>query len=152
MIGAGTVLQPAEVTKIAEIGGKLIVSPNCDVAVISAAARAGIDNFAGRFYRHGMFCGVKCRGIGVKFFPANLLQPRGLLALKAVLPKNIPTFAVGGVSIEKNDENNSISEWVAAGIAGLALVLQFIAWIYSRPGFRKGHRIRAAFDRAMADR
>ncbi|MCX8506906.1 MAG: 2-dehydro-3-deoxy-6-phosphogalactonate aldolase, partial [Alphaproteobacteria bacterium] len=150
LIGAGTVLQPSEVAKIAEIGGKLIVSPNCDAAVIQAARALGLIMLPGVFTATECFTALRAGASGLKFFPANLLRPIGIAALKAVLPKEIPTFAVGGVSIEKNAENNSIAEWVAAGVSGFG-----IGSALYKPGYRADQvaahaaKFVAAYDMAM---
>ncbi len=42
LIGAGTVLAAEDVTELADIGASLVIAPNTDVAVISAARAAGL--------------------------------------------------------------------------------------------------------------
>jgi 2-dehydro-3-deoxyphosphogalactonate aldolase len=97
LIGAGTVLTPAEVAQVRDAGGRLVVSPNCDSAVIAATKAAGMQSFPGVFTATECFAALKAGADGLKIFPASLLGPEGLRALRAVLPPGTRVYAVGGV-------------------------------------------------------
>ncbi|MFV0474567.1 MAG: 2-dehydro-3-deoxy-6-phosphogalactonate aldolase [Pikeienuella sp.] len=97
LIGAGTVLTAAEVAKVAACGAKLIVSPNCDSAVIGAARDMGMTCLPGIFTPTEAFAALKAGASGLKFFPASLLGASGIAAIRAVLPPDVRLYAVGGV-------------------------------------------------------
>ncbi len=115
LIGAGTVLTPAEVARIAEAGGRLAVSPNCDAAVIRAARAAGMQSWPGVFTATECFAAIAAGADGLKLFPAAQAGPEALSALRAVLPPEIPVFAVGGVG------PGDFVRWRQAGAAGFGL-------------------------------
>lgn len=114
-IGAGTVLTPDDVDRVAEAGGTLIVSPNCDPAVIAATRARGLQSFPGVFTATECFAALAAGAHGLKVFPAFQMGAAGLKALKAVLPPAAPVYAVGGVGPEH------FAEWVAAGAAGFGI-------------------------------
>ncbi len=114
LIGAGTVLTPPEdVAAVVSVGGKLIVSPDCNPPdVIRATKVAGLTSFPGVMTPPTeCFTALRAGADGLKFFPpAELIGPAGLKALRAVLPKGVDTFAVGGAGGPEN-----FADWVAAG-------------------------------------
>lgn len=114
-IGAGTVLTVAQVEQVHQIGGRLIVSPNCDPAIISRTRELNLLSLPGVFTATECFTALQAGADGLKFFPASLLGINGLKALKAVLPPETPCFAVGGVDAP------NFSEWLAAGITGFGI-------------------------------
>lgn len=114
-IGAGTVLTPQEVGEVKKAGGRLVVSPNCDAEVIAASKSAGLTSFPGVFTASECFAALKAGADGLKLFPAELMGPRGLKALRAVLPPATELFAVGGV-----DQDN-MGDWLAAGASGFGI-------------------------------
>ena len=96
LIGAGTVLSVAEVERLAGMGAGLVVSPNCDPAVIAATRAAGMQSWPGVMTPTECFSALAAGATGLKLFPASLIGPAGLAAMKAVLPKDTPLYAVGG--------------------------------------------------------
>jgi 2-dehydro-3-deoxyphosphogalactonate aldolase len=114
-IGAGTVLTPQEVEAVAEAGGRFVVSPNADPAVIRRAVALGLPAWPGCFTATECFAALAAGAAGLKLFPASLLGPAGLAALKAVLPPAVELYAVGGVGPAE------FRGWRAAGAAGFGL-------------------------------
>lgn len=115
LIGAGTVLTPDEVRQIHSAGGQLIVSPNFDADVISETKRLEMQSFPGVFTATECFAALKAGADGLKIFPAFKLATDGLKALRDVLPKDCPVYAVGGVGVD------DISAWQAAGATGFGI-------------------------------
>jgi len=144
LIGAGTVLSPQDVAAVAAVGGKLIVSPDCNPDVIRATKAAGLTSFPGVMTPTECFAALRAGADGLKFFPADLVGPSGLKATRAVLPKGTDTFAVGGAGPE------NFADWVAAGATGFGIG----SAIY-KPGdspevvAAKAVRITTAYDEAM---
>lgn len=114
-IGAGTVLTPEQVAQVAATGAGLIVSPDCNPAVIAATRAAGLDSFPGVFTATEAFAALRAGATGLKLFPASILGPAGLAALRAVLPADCPVYAVGGVGAA------DFGVWRAAGATGFGL-------------------------------
>lgn len=98
LIGAGTVLTTDAVDRLAEAGGRLLVSPNVDQAVIRRAAGHGMVTMPGVFTPTEAFQAIAAGASALKFFPAGVLGRSGVAAVMAVLPKDIPIGVVGGVS------------------------------------------------------
>ena len=115
LIGAGTVLDVADVAALKAAGGRLVVSPNCDPAVIAATVAAGMQSFPGVFTATECFAALKAGATGLKIFPALQMGPEGLAALRAVLPKAAPVYAVGGVGPE------NFAAWRRAGADGFGI-------------------------------
>ena len=114
-IGAGTVLRPTEVTRLAEIGGQLVVSPNCDPAVIRATRAAGLASYPGVMTPTEAFAAIDAGATALKLFPGELVGPIGLKAMRAVLPAGMDCYAVGGVNAQ------TMKDWIAAGAAGIGV-------------------------------
>jgi 2-dehydro-3-deoxyphosphogalactonate aldolase len=114
-IGAGTVLSPADVQRVKDVGGEIIVSPNCDPRVIAAAAQAGLVSAPGFFTPSEAFTALEAGAHVLKLFPAEAASPGVAKALLAILPKGIDLFIVGGVSPE------TTGAWLAAGARGFGL-------------------------------
>lgn len=115
VIGAGTVLTVGDVERLAETGAKLMVSPNTDPAVIVAAKAAGLYALPGFFTATEAFAALHAGVDGLKLFPAETTTPAHVKALKAVLPPEVPVFAVGGVTPE------TMTPWIDAGAQGFGL-------------------------------
>jgi 2-dehydro-3-deoxyphosphogalactonate aldolase len=98
LVGAGTVLTAENVDRLAEAGGKLLVSPNIDRAVMERAGAHGLVTMPGVMTPTEAFLAIRLGASALKFFPANVLGPAGIAAMKAVLPATTPVGAVGGVS------------------------------------------------------
>ena len=97
MIGAGTVLRSKDVEATAHAGGNFIVSPNVNAAVIQKTKQFGLSSFPGVFTATEAFAALEAGADALKLFPAAQLGPDGLSALGAVIPSDVPVFAVGGV-------------------------------------------------------
>lgn len=115
LVGAGTVLTVAEVAAVAAAGGRLIVAPNADPAVIGAARAAGLVPIPGVFTATEAFAALAAGAAALKLFPAAQLGPAGLAALRAVLPPAVPVYAVGGVGAA------DFALWARAGAAGFGI-------------------------------
>ncbi|MET0258207.1 MAG: 2-dehydro-3-deoxy-6-phosphogalactonate aldolase [Methylobacterium sp.] len=102
-IGAGTVLDVEGVDRLADAGGRLLVSPNVDVQVLRRAGEHGMVTMPGVFTPTEAFAALAAGASALKFFPASVLGPAGVSAIKAVLPKDREIGVVGGVS-ERNFE------------------------------------------------
>lgn len=98
LVGAGTVLTPQDVDRLAEAGGRLLVSPNVEPAVLDRAAEHGMVTMPGVFTPTEAFLALRHGASALKFFPASVLGPGGIAAVKAVLPKDAEVGVVGGVS------------------------------------------------------
>ena len=114
-IGAGTVLAVSEVHAVKSAGGALIVSPNADAAVIGATKAAGLDSFPGVFTATEALAAIVAGADALKFFPADLLGPKGIRAIGTILPKGFPLLAVGGVDAD------NIADYLKAGVAGFGI-------------------------------
>ena len=144
LIGAGTVLTPDEVGAVAKAGGKLIVSPNCDAAVIEAAKAAGLASFPGVFTATECFAALKVGADGLKIFPASVMGPGGVAALKAVLPANIPVYAVGGAGLD------TFADWRQAGVDGFGIgTALYTPGLTAREVGERARQIVAAYDEVM---
>nr|WP_314259559.1 2-dehydro-3-deoxy-6-phosphogalactonate aldolase [uncultured Devosia sp.] len=114
-IGAGTVLTKKQVWAVSDAGGTFIVSPDTNKQVIEETVRLQMLSYPGVFTPTDAFRAVKSGATGLKFFPAEVLGPKGIKAMKAVLPPEIPLYAVGGA----NPDN--FTEYFAAGCTGFGL-------------------------------
>lgn len=115
MIGAGTVLSVEDAEAVAAAGGSFVVSPDCNAAVIARTKALGMASYPGVFTPTEAFKAIKFGADGLKFFPAELIGPKGIAAMKAVLPPDMPVFAVGGA----NPDN--FGEYFAVGCTGFGL-------------------------------
>jgi 2-dehydro-3-deoxyphosphogalactonate aldolase len=97
IIGAGTVLRVADVARVADAGGKLIVMPHGDVAIVREAKRRGLVCLPGVATTTEAFAALDAGADGLKMFPAEQLAPAVLKAWRAVLPKETLVFPVGGI-------------------------------------------------------
>jgi len=144
LIGAGTVLTVADVEELARIGARMIVSPDCNGAVIAATKGAGLASYPGVYTPSECFAALGFGADALKMFPAELMGPKGLKAIKAVLPKAVKTYAVGGAAPE------NFADWFAVGATGFG-----IGSATYRPGLladevgRRGAVIAAAYDAAL---
>jgi 2-dehydro-3-deoxyphosphogalactonate aldolase len=98
LVGAGTVLDPADVARVGAAGGKLIVMPHADARVIVEAKRQGHVCVPGVATPSEAFAALAAGADGLKMFPAEALPPAALKAWRAVLPKDTIVFAVGGMT------------------------------------------------------
>ena len=117
LIGAGTVLQPEQVDELAKMGCRLIVTPNIQADVIRRAVGYGMTVCPGCATATEAFTALDAGAQALKVFPSSAFGPDYIKALKAVLPPEIPVFAVGGVTPE------NLSQWIDAGCAGAAEIV-----------------------------
>ncbi len=115
LIGAGTLTKPSQVAEVAAAGGRLIVTPHADLAIVHAAKDAGLFVFPGFFNPTEAFALLEAGADALKLFPAEVLGPPMLKALRAVLPKSAIVIPVGGV------DANQVGPWMAAGALGLGV-------------------------------
>lgn len=115
LIGAGTVTQPEQVAQLAQMGCKLIVTPNINVAVIQRAVEYGMTVCPGCATATEAFAALDAGAQALKVFPSSAFGPAYINALKAVLPADVPVFAVGGVTPE------NLAQWLDAGCIGAGL-------------------------------
>jgi 2-dehydro-3-deoxyphosphogalactonate aldolase len=112
LVGAGTVLTAAEVDRVHEAGGRLVVAPNCDAAVIRRALDRGMRVMPGVGTATEAFAAVSAGATELKLFPAATYGAGHLRALKSVLPKHVNVYPVGGIG------SQDIAEWLVSGADG----------------------------------
>lgn len=115
LIGAGTVLTPDQVDAVADAGGKLIVSPNCDVSVVQRAIALELQSWPGVFTPTEAFRALQAGATGLKLFPGSMAGPSGLAAMRAILPPGTQVYAVGGAGPENFDQ------WIKASADGFGI-------------------------------
>lgn len=115
LVGAGTVLDVEAVGRVAAAGGRLVVSPSTDALVIAATVADGLASVPGFFTPSEAFAAIRAGAHALKFFPAEAGSPAVLRAIKAVLPRDMPVLAVGGMTPD------GIAAWSAAGADGFGL-------------------------------
>ena len=115
LIGAGTVLTADDVERVRDCGGNLIVSPNVDRQVISRAVALGMRVMPGVMTPTEALAAIDAGARDLKFFPASLLGPDGIKAIRAVLPDDVKIYAVGGVGAD------DFAAYSTAGVYGFGL-------------------------------
>jgi 2-dehydro-3-deoxyphosphogalactonate aldolase len=115
LVGAGTVLDPADCARIAAAGGRLVVTPHADPEVVRAAKAAGMLAVPGFMTPAEAFALLKAGADALKLFPAEAASPAVVKALLAVLPKGTAILPVGGI------EAGNMAPWSAAGAAGFGI-------------------------------
>jgi len=145
LIGAGTVLSVEDVNRVAQAGGKLIVSPNMEPRVIHATKTAQMQSWPGVMTPTECFAALKNGADGLKIFPGALLGPDGLKAIRAVIPAGTQIYAVGGAGPD------NFKDWIDATADGFG-----IGSALYKPGMvtadiaARAKDIVAAYDAAMA--
>ena len=115
LIGAGTVIRPGAVDDVRIAGGRLIVMPHGDPAVIRAAKSRDMLALPGAFTATEAFAAIAAGADGLKLFPAEIAGPVGLKALRAVLPPALPVLPVGGIT------PTAMATWWPSGASGFGL-------------------------------
>lgn len=115
LIGAGTVLDIESVERLAETGGRLMVTPNVNVPVIARAVELGLEVMPGFMTPSEAFAAIRAGAVRLKLFPAATLGRAHLGAVREVLPRHVRLWAVGGVSAANT------AEWLAGGAEGLGV-------------------------------
>jgi 2-dehydro-3-deoxyphosphogalactonate aldolase len=114
-IGAGTVLRVEEVRDVANAGGRIIVSPNFDADVVAATKSLRLESWPGVFTPTECFAALRVGADGLKIFPASLVGPAGVKAMREVLPPSTRIYAVGGAAPA------NFGDWLAAGVNGFGV-------------------------------
>src|SRR3954453_18491421 len=115
LVGAGTVLEVAQVARVKEAGGQLIVAPNFDSDVVRAAKTAGLASLPGVMTPSEGFAALKSGADGLKLFPAEIIPPAVFKAWRAVFPADTLLLAVGGVGVD------NIPAYREAGASGYGI-------------------------------
>lgn len=115
LVGAGTVMTEGQLAEVAAAGGRLLVTPHADVALVRQAKRLGMLAAPGFFTPTEAFALLAAGADAVKLFPAEAASPAVLKAMLAVLPKGTAVLPVGGMGAE------TIPAWQAAGAAGFGI-------------------------------
>ncbi|MEP1376722.1 MAG: 2-dehydro-3-deoxy-6-phosphogalactonate aldolase [Marinobacter alexandrii] len=115
VFGAGTVLTVEEVEAVARTGAGMIVSPNCDPAVIRATKASNMLSYPGVLTPTECFSALASGADGLKIFPASVIGTGGVAAMRAVLPPTVPVYVVGGADAD------NFADWIAAGAHGFGI-------------------------------
>jgi 2-dehydro-3-deoxyphosphogalactonate aldolase len=115
LVGAGTVLKAEQVDRARQAGARLIVSPDTNSEVISAAAAAGLVSTPGYFTPTEAFAAIRAGATALKLFPADGASPAALKAQLAVIPQHVPILTVGGI------KPDNMRPWLDAGASGFGL-------------------------------
>jgi len=115
VVGAGTVLDVESVDRLKASGGQISVSPDCNPPVIARAVERGMVPLPGVFTPTEAFAAVRAGARHLKLFPAEAGSPKTVKAWKAVLPRDVNVYAVGGVTPA------NIKDWAEAGCAGFGI-------------------------------
>jgi len=115
LVGAGTVLRAEDVARVRDAGGRIIVSPDTNIDVIAAAALAGLVASPGYFTPSEAFAAIRAGATALKLFPAEAASPAVLKAQLAVIPREVPILAVGGI------KPDNMRPWLDAGASGFGL-------------------------------
>jgi 2-dehydro-3-deoxyphosphogalactonate aldolase len=115
LVGAGTLLDPADVERVKDKGGRIVVSPNTDPVVVAATKQAGLVSCPGFFTPSEAFQALAAGADALKLFPAEAASPKVVKSLRAVIPPEVPLLIVGGVTPE------SVPGWLEAGADGFGL-------------------------------
>lgn len=142
LVGAGTVLSSAEVEQVSAAGGRLVVAPNCDPAVIRRALELGMRVLPGIATATEGFAALSAGATELKLFPAATYGPRHLKALKSVLPKHVRVFPVGGIG------SQDIAEWLLSGADGFGFGSELFTPAYTLAELTK--RARGLFEALRA--
>ena len=142
LIGAGTVLAADDVGRVAEAGGRLVVAPNVDPAIIGRAGGLGLLSLPGAATPTEALLALRSGASAVKMFPAEALAPEILKAWRSILPEGTELFPVGGITPER------IAPYRKAGAAGFG-----IGGALYRPGANASEvaRLARAFVSAWAE-
>ncbi|PTQ13091.1 2-dehydro-3-deoxy-6-phosphogalactonate aldolase [Sphingomonas oleivorans] len=115
LVGAGTVLDPASVDAVAGVGGRLLVTPNINAAVIARAVEKGMEPLPGFITPSEAFTAISAGATRLKLFPAASLGPAYLKAVREILPAHVKSWAVGGTGAA------NLGDWLAAGAEGIGV-------------------------------
>ncbi len=115
LVGAGTVLNTQQVKDVHAVGGRLVVAPNFNPAVVDQALALGMVVLPGVATPTEAFAALDAGAHGLKLFPAEMISPATVKALRAVLPQDAALMPVGGITPD------NIAAYRAAGATGFGL-------------------------------
>jgi 2-dehydro-3-deoxyphosphogalactonate aldolase len=115
LVGGGTMLTVADVDAVHGAGGRLMVSPNCDVRVIARAVALDMLCAPGVATPSEAFAALHAGAHALKIFPAEMVGYGGLKALISVLPAGTAVWPVGGITPD------NMAPWVAVGATGFGI-------------------------------
>jgi 2-dehydro-3-deoxyphosphogalactonate aldolase len=115
LIGAGTVLNVQQVKEVHAAGGRLVVAPNFNPAVVAQALALNMVVLPGVATPTEAFAALDAGAHGLKLFPAEMITPATVKALRAVLPKTAALMPVGGIAPD------NMAAYLAAGASGFGL-------------------------------
>jgi 2-dehydro-3-deoxyphosphogalactonate aldolase len=115
IVGAGTVRTEDEVRQVHAAGGRLVVSPHFDARVVRTATSSGMLCLPGVMTPTEAFAALEAGAAGLKLFPAEMIPPAAVKAMRAVLPPDVPLLPVGGIS------PSSMASYLAAGANGFGI-------------------------------
>ncbi len=138
VVGAGTVLDAETVDRVADLGGRVVVSPSFQPEVVAAAVRRGVAVFPGCLTPSEMLAALALGATGVKIFPAHLWSPAALAGMLQALP-DLPCVPTGGIGPD------DVGAWIAAGAVAVGVGSALTAVDDPEPVVRG---LREAVDRA----
>jgi 2-dehydro-3-deoxyphosphogalactonate aldolase len=115
LVGAGPLLEPADVGRVWDAGGRIIVSPETNIEVIAATEAIDLVSSPGYFTPSEAFAAIRAGATTLKLFPAEAASPAMLKAQLAVIPNEVPVLVVGGI------KPDSMRPWLEAGASGFGL-------------------------------
>ncbi|MEL6436638.1 MAG: 2-dehydro-3-deoxy-6-phosphogalactonate aldolase [Pseudomonadota bacterium] len=115
LVGAGTVLTAGDANRLADAGGRLMVSPNIEDSVMEVCRARQLVTMPGVFTATEALKALRLGASGLKFFPASALGPGGINAIRAVLPPDCVIGAVGGVG------HVDFGRYLEAGVSAFGL-------------------------------
>lgn len=115
LVGAGTVLHPQQVAQVHAAGGRLVIAPNFQPEVVREAVELGMVCLPGVFTATEAFAALAAGATGLKLFPAEMMPPAGVKALRAVLPREALVLPVGGITTA------NLAGYRAAGANGFGI-------------------------------
>ena len=115
LIGAGTVLNAQQVKDVHAAGGRLVVAPNFNPAVVAQALALNMVVLPGVATPTEAFAALDAGAHGLKLFPAEMISPATVKALRAVLPKAAALMPVGGITPD------NMAAYRSAGASGFGL-------------------------------
>ncbi|MCS6879054.1 MAG: 2-dehydro-3-deoxy-6-phosphogalactonate aldolase [Geminicoccaceae bacterium] len=115
LVGAGTVRRAEEIERLVDAGGRLLVTPHADPALIRAGVARGLVTVPGIATPTEAFAALDAGAVALKLFPAEMLGPAVVRALRAVLPAEVALLPVGGITPE------NLAAYRAAGARGFGI-------------------------------
>ena len=115
LVGAGTVTMAGQIHQVKHAGGHLIVSPHTDAGLIAVAKAENMLVLPGCFSPTEIFRAINAGADAIKLFPAEIIPPAAVQAMRAVIPPQIELFATGGI------DANNMAAYLRSGINGFAI-------------------------------